>query len=90
MGAQIGWQTRMTLHSVSSPSVKANNNTSGLKADEKAIVAQDVPIIAVSTGSAIRDGETDAEDITAPYLVPEDEIDHAIQKINCKAIKIGK
>ncbi|KAL6895109.1 Ribokinase-like protein [Trichoderma evansii] len=62
---------------------------SGLKADERAIVAQDVSMIAVSTGSVVRDGETHIEDITATYLVPEDEIDHAIQKINCKAIKIG-
>lgn len=68
---------------------KANNNTSGLKADERAIAAQGIPMRAVSTGSAIRNGETHVENLPAACLIPEDEIDLAIREIDCKAIKIG-
>lgn len=75
--------------SVSSVYFKANNNTSGLKADERAIAAQDIPMIAVSTGSATRNGETHVENLPAACLIPEDEIDHAIRERDCRAIKIG-
>ncbi|PTB37374.1 hypothetical protein M441DRAFT_92597 [Trichoderma asperellum CBS 433.97] len=62
---------------------------SGLKADERAIAAQGIPMRAVSTGSAIRNGETHVENLPAACLIPEDEIDLAIREIDCKAIKIG-
>lgn len=61
----------------------------GLKADERAITAQGVPVTTVSAGSAIRNGEEPVE-ITATAL--EDlinETDDALRKIDCKVVKIG-
>ncbi|KAM6480968.1 pyridoxamine kinase [Trichoderma sp. SZMC 28011] len=62
---------------------------SGLKADERAITAQGVPITTVSAGSAIRNGEEPVE-VTATIL--EDfmnETEDAFRKTDCKVVKIG-
>ncbi len=74
---------RVRLHrSVFFPT-RANIN-SGLKADEKAVEALDVPVTAVSTGSAIRNEEGNVEAIEAA------QIDDATESVDCKVVKIGE
>jgi hydroxymethylpyrimidine/phosphomethylpyrimidine kinase len=60
-----------------------------LKADERAIAAQEVPVTTVSTGSVVRNGESHVEIIAAAPSVLLNEIDNAIRKIDCKVVKIG-
>ncbi|KAH8901560.1 Ribokinase-like protein [Thozetella sp. PMI_491] len=55
----------------------------GLKADEKAVTALDVPVTAASTGSATRNEEGNIETIEAA------PIDDATGSIDCKVVKIG-
>ncbi|KAL7937840.1 pyridoxamine kinase [Trichoderma chlorosporum] len=62
---------------------------SGLKADERAVAAQEVSVITVTVGSAIRNEESHVEIIAAEPSLLINKIDDAFCKIECKAAKIG-
>lgn len=63
--------------------------TSGLEADEKAVTALEIPVTTVSTGAARRNGENHVEVVAAPPSLLLNQINEAIQKRDCKVIKIG-
>ncbi|KAK0766613.1 hypothetical protein N5P37_000338 [Trichoderma harzianum] len=62
---------------------------SGLKADERAITAQGVPVITVSAGSAIRNGEEPVDNTATALEALINETGDALRKIDCKVVKIG-
>ncbi|KAL6827235.1 pyridoxamine kinase [Trichoderma sp. SZMC 28015] len=62
---------------------------SGLKADERAITAQGMPVTTVSAGSAIRNGEEPVEISATTFEDLKNETDGALRKIDCKVVKIG-
>ncbi|EHK24793.1 uncharacterized protein TRIVIDRAFT_220233 [Trichoderma virens Gv29-8] len=62
---------------------------SGLKADERAIAAQEVPVATVSTGLAIRNEERPVEIIATASESLIKEVDDAISNMDCKVVKIG-
>lgn len=69
-------------------SVQAND-ISGLKADEKAILAQEIPVIAVSTGSTTENGKSDIEIIEPEASILKNETENAIHKMDFNVVKIG-
>lgn len=64
--------------------------SSGLNADEKAIVAQNCLVTVVSTGSAVRDGEGVVEVVgSTPETLQNQMADH-MQSTDIKVVKIGQ
>ena len=65
------------------------DNTSGLKADEKAVRAKEFPVTIVSTGSAVRDEENIVDIVEATPSALQNQIDDHVQNADVKAVKIG-
>lgn len=65
-------------------------NSRGLNADERAVAAQEVPVVSVSTASSRNDAAERPEIVAVMPPVLKQEIDHAAQNLDCKVIKIGK
>ena len=65
------------------------DNSSGLKADEKAVTAQEFPVATVSTGSAVRDGGSIVKIIETTASTLQDQINDYKQNTDIKVVKIG-
>ena len=66
------------------------DNTSGLKSDEKAVTAQNLPVTTISTGSAVRHGEGIIEIIETTASTLQDQINGFKRNTDIKVIKIGQ
>ena len=61
-----------------------------MKADEKAVAAQEIPVAALSTGSAVRNSEGHVESVEVSLAITEAQIGDAIREVDCKVVKIGQ
>lgn len=65
------------------------DNFSGLKADEKAITAQELSVTIVSTGSAVIYGESIVEILESTPSTLQTQVHDYMKNTDLKVIKIG-
>ncbi len=66
------------------------NVVRGLHADERAVEAQDVPVVPVSTASSNKGAAGNLEIVAVAPPVLKQQIDQGVQNLDCKVIKVGK